>query len=456
MEQTRRHLVGDRWRVGAAMTRRAALAALGGGAVAALLAACGEPEPLRPTPTARRPTATARPAPTVAAATSPAATGDGGTIVIVSSLPRQGTNKGQSDGIVNAVRLALKEAGNRAGPFTIEYRDWDDSSIAEQGNWDGNVERANAQMAVDDPAVMAYLGTQNSGAAKISIPILNQAGLLMISPANTYSGLTKPGMGEPNEPDIYYPTGRRTFCRVIPADDLQGTIAATWAMTLGARKAYVLDDRQLYGKGLADVFAASARRIGLEVVGREGLDPQAQDYQGLAATIKSAGADMVYFGGLTGTGGARFWKDARPVLGADLIMMGADGIADQAFLDEAGDAAEHTYVTYGGVPASELTGKGKTFLDAYTRAFNVGLEPYTIYGYDAAKALLAGIARAGVRDRAAIRDAVMATRDFDGALGVWSFDANGDTTNSTFSGSQVKRANGALAFVFATLLAAKP
>jgi branched-chain amino acid transport system substrate-binding protein len=477
--------------LGKAVTRRTALALAGGG-VAALLAACGgqpasptaAPKPTEAAKPAAEPTKPAAAAPTVAPTAAPAATkpaeptkpaaapaatpttapaaaatkpaaGTPDKIVIVSSLPRQGSNKGQTDAAVNAIKMAFKEVNYKVGSFTIEYLDWDDSSVAQQGNWDGNVERANAQKAVENPDVMAYIGTFNSGAAKISIPILNQANLVMISPANTYPGLTKPGKGEANEPQVYYPTGKRNYCRVVPADDIQGAVGAAWAKQLGAKKAYVLDDQQLYGKGLANVFADSAKKVGLEVVGREGIDIQAQDYRSLANKIKASGADMVYYGGITGNNAAKLWKDVRAALGPSAIMMGADGIFDEDFLKGAGDAAENTYVTFGGLPPKELKGKGKEFYDAYKKEYN-NLEPeaYAVYSYEAAKVVIAGIQKAGKKDRDAIRQAVMSTKDFDGALGKWSFDDNGDTTLTDMSGSQAKKKDGKLEWSFVSTLQA--
>src|SRR6185436_5850349 len=155
--------------------------------------------------------------------------------------------------IVNGIKLAIEEVGGKVGNFTIEYADWDDAS-PQRGNWDPALEAANADRAIKDPDVMVYIGTYNSGAAKISIPKLNQAGLVMLSPANTYPGLTKPGTGEANEPQIYRPSGKINYYRVVPADDLQGSLAAEWAKNLGVTKVFVTHDLELYGKGIADIF----------------------------------------------------------------------------------------------------------------------------------------------------------------------------------------------------------
>jgi branched-chain amino acid transport system substrate-binding protein len=357
---------------------------------------------------------------------------------VVSSLPRTGSAKGQTDTIVNSIRMALDEVNSRVGNATITYEDLDDATAA-RGAWDAGKEAENANKAVNDPDVMVYVGTFNSGAAKISIPILNRANLVMISPSNTYPGLTKPGKGEPNEPAVYQPSGRPNYTRVVPADDLQGAVAAAWAKQLGATKVYVLDDTEVYGHGVATVFADTAKRIGLDLAGGpEGIDPQASDYRALATKIRSTAPDLVYFGGITQNNAGKLLKDLRTVLGNNVRFMGPDGIYEQAFLDEAGDAAENVYITFGGVAPSKLTGKGAQWYANYKSKFNAEPEAYAGYGYEATKVALDALQGAGVRDRARIRDAVFATRDYDGVLGKWSFDRNGDTTLTTMSGRQVK------------------
>lgn len=107
-----------------------------------------------------------------------------GTIKLVSSMPRTGSAKGQTDTIVNGIKLALEEANYKVGDFTIEYEDLDDAT-ATAGSWDAEQESKNAARAIGDADVMGYIGTYNSGAAKISMPLLNKAGIVMISPANT-------------------------------------------------------------------------------------------------------------------------------------------------------------------------------------------------------------------------------------------------------------------------------
>jgi branched-chain amino acid transport system substrate-binding protein len=370
-----------------------------------------------------------------------------GTIKIVSSLPRTGSSKGQTDTIVNGIKMALEEVGNKAGNFTLTYEDMDDATAA-AGQWDAAKETENANKALNDQDVMVYLGTFNSGAAQVSIPILNKANLVMISPANTYPGLTKPGKGDKDEPDKFYPSKTRNYSRVVPADDIQGSVGAKWAKDLGAKTIWVLDDTQLYGKGIADVFADSAKKQGLEVKGRDGIDGKASDYKALAQKIKGANVDMVYFGGITQQNAGQLWKDLRAAM-PQVKLMGPDGIDEQAFLDAAGDAADGSFVTFGGVPIDKYSGKQADWLKKYKDKYKEDPQVYAIYGYEAAKVAINAITKAGKKDRAAIRDAVFATKDYDGVLGKWSFDQYGDTSLTTMSGSTVQKKDGKLQFVFA-------
>jgi branched-chain amino acid transport system substrate-binding protein len=369
-------------------------------------------------------------------------------IKIVSSLPRTGSANAQTGTIVNGIRMAIEERDGKVAGFTIEYEDWDDAS-AQRGNWDPALEAANADRAVKDPDVMVYIGTYNSGAAKVSIPVLNRAGLVMISPANTYPGLTKPGAGEANEPEIYRPSGRVNYFRVVPTDDLQGSVAADWAKSMGVRKAFVIHDRELYGKGIADIFEKRARELGIEIVGYEGIDSKASNYKALATKIRAGAADLVYFGGTTQSNAGQLAKD---VLGSGYEgnLMVPDGCVELAFIESAGPdmLEDRTYATFGGLPATQLTGKGAEFLARYRERYGSDPEVYAVYGYEAAAAALTAIERAGKKDRAAILGAVAGIRDFDGALGRWSFDENGDTSLRTMSG-QVVRAG---TFEFLTVL----
>jgi branched-chain amino acid transport system substrate-binding protein len=380
-------------------------------------------------------------------------TGGGGspaskTVKIVSSLPRTGSANAQTTTLVNGIRMAIEESGGKVGEFSVVYEDWDDAS-AKKGDWDPEVEAANADKAVKDPDVLFYIGTYNSGAAKISMPVLNKAGLVMISPANTYTGLTKPGMGEPNEPGVYQPSGKVTYFRVVPADDIQGRVGAEWIKKQDGKSVYVLDDRGLYGKGIADVFAATAEQLGLKVLGREGIDPKAQEYKSLMAKIKQLDPDWIYFGGTTQTNAGQIAKDLV-ASGLRAKLMVPDGCFEEAFIQAAGpeNVNERAFLTFGGLPPEKLTGKGAEFVKKYKEKYKSDPESYAVYGYAAGKVAVDALARAGKKDRAAVRQAVAETKETDGVLGSWTFDANGDTTLKVMSGNVVKAGK----FAFETVL----
>ena len=377
-----------------------------------------------------------------------AAPASAGTLKIISSLPRTGSANAQTNTMVNGIKLAIDEVGGQIDGWKIAYEDKDDAS-PQRGNWDPAVEAQNANAAVKDDECIAYIGTFNSGAAKVAIPILNRAGLAMVSPANTYPGLTKPGFGEANEPDVYRPSGIINYFRVVPTDDLQGVEAANWAKFLQTKKVFILHDRDLYGKGIADVFRKQAEKIGIEVVGFEGIDSKAANYRSLATKVKATSPDLVYFGGTTQSNAGQVAKDLRSS-GFQGMFMVPDGCFEQAFIEAAGAANlnDKTYITFGGLPAEKMTGKGAEFRDAYKLKFGADPEAYASYGYEAARVVLQAIAQAKTKDRAGILAAISATKDFNGVLGKWSFDANGDTSSRVMSGQTVQDGK----FVFVKVL----
>ncbi len=376
--------------------------------------------------------------------------GGGGTLKIVSSLPMTGASLTQTQTMVNAEQLRLEQAGGKAcnGKYTVTYEAWDDASAA-LGKWDPAVETENGNKAAADKSIVAYLGTFNSGAAKLSIPILNQAGpLAMVSPANTYPGLTKPGKGEANEPDVYYPSGTRNYARVVAADDIQGAVAARFVKNdLSASTVYILDDNELYGKGVADVFDKTAGEIGLTVIGHESIDPKAADYKALMTKISTSNAggppDAIYVGMVVDNNAAQLLKDKVAIMGdqTKVKFVGPDGIQTQAFIDGAGtDVAEGVYASVGGLPFEKLPAAAQQFKKDYDAKYGGDLnEPYAVYGYEAMNVALKAIedvcaAGGNPTDRKAVNDAVFAIKNFSGVLGTWSFDANGDTslTDMTF------------------------
>jgi branched-chain amino acid transport system substrate-binding protein len=355
------------------------------------------------------------------------------TIKIVTSFPMQGVAMGRST--VNAVRLAVEERDGQVAGFSIELVVLDDGT--ETGQWDPDLEAANAQQAIADPQVVAYIGPLNSGAAKVSIPITNQANLVQISPTNTWPGLTKVGFA-PGEPGIFYPTGRRTYFRTCPTDEFQAPAAAQWADSLGFRSVYILDDGEAYGKGLADLFEETAYELGLEVLGHITIDKMADDYEEVLEQVALTAPDLVYFGGYTPNGAPILVRQMRE-MGLAASFMGPDAIVDSAFIAEAGDAAEGVYATLVGVPPSGwMEGTVADFAARYRERFGAEPEAFSHFAYDAASAMLTAIEKAATNDRRAILNAMTTLGEIEGVAGRFTFDINGDTTITTVSGSEVR------------------
>ena len=366
----------------------------------------------------------------------------GGTLKIVSSLPMTGSSLTQTKTIVQAEQLKLAQVNNKAcnGKYTLAYEAMDDATAA-AGKWDAATETENANKAAADKSVIAYLGTFNSGAAKLSIPILDSAGpLVMVSPANTNPSLTKPGFAA-GAPDIFYPAKIRNYVRVVAADDIQGAVAARFVHdTLKASTVYILDDQELYGKGIADVFEATAKSIGLTVVGHDGIDTKAADYKALMTKISTSNGgkapDAIFVGMVVDSNASQLLKDKVAIMGDNTKVkyVGPDGIQTQAFIDGAGaDVANGVYASVAGLPFEKLPASGQQFKKDYDAKYGGDLnEPYAVYGYEAMNVTIAAIeavcaAGGNPTDRKAIRDAVFNIKNFSGVLGSWSFDANGDT-----------------------------
>jgi branched-chain amino acid transport system substrate-binding protein len=361
---------------------------------------------------------------------------------MVSDLPLQGSSRPQNETIVNAITMALEERNYMAGDVQINYES-QDNATAQAGKWDEAKCSENAQSAAQNQEIVGWIGPFNSGCAAVEIPILNQAGLAMVSPANTALGLTKPS-SEPGEPEKYYPTGNRNYTRVIVADDKQGRAGAVWMREEGVQSVYILDDQETYGKGLADQFQKAAEELGIQVLGRQSIDGKAANYRSLMSQIAQTNPDAIYFGGITQNNAGQLVNDkvGAGMPNENVIFMGPDGIFEDAFLDAAGNSGEGIYVTFGGLPGSELPGKGQDFVQKYKDKYGSDVEAYTAYGYEAANVLLDAIQRAYDNDGTATREGVVrelfATSNYDGVLGTWSFDQDGDTTLTELSGQKVE------------------
>jgi branched-chain amino acid transport system substrate-binding protein len=374
--------------------------------------------------------------------TGTAGGGGGKTVKIVSDLPLQGSSAAQTEQMNNAIKLYLQEIGGKVGNYTIQFEAFDDSTAA-KGAWDEATCAANARKYVEDETIIGVLGTFNSGCAKIEVPIANEASLAYVSPANTAVGLTHVGPGsEPGEPEKYYPSGTRNYARVVTPDDVQGQIDASYMKDkLGVTKVFILDDKDAYGKGVADAFEQAAKDVGLEVAGHEGWDANAQNYKALMTQIKSTGADGIFIGGISCFNGGQLVKDKVAVVGDNdtVKTVVSDGFVQASLFDEAG--ADNVEGIYGSAPTlnpDDLPGAGKEFNAKVEQQFGKP-EVYTAYAVAALQMMLAALensdgTRQGVVDN-------LLTAQADTVVGPIKFDENGDPADKFESIFQGKGGN---------------
>jgi branched-chain amino acid transport system substrate-binding protein len=361
------------------------------------------------------------------------------TLTIYSSLPLQGDSRPQSESVVNGEKLALEEAGGQVGKFKITYKSLDDATAA-AGKWEAGQTSANARKAAQDASTIAYLGEFNSGATSISLPILNEAGILQISPSNTAVGLTRKQGADKGEPDKYYPSGKRTYGRVVPADHIQAAAQVAYQKDQGCTKLYILNDKEVYGKGIADQVATIAKAQGLQVLGNDGIDTKAANFRTLATKIKSAGADCMFFGGITQNKGVQVFNDVHAA-NPDAKLFGPDGVAETPFTSKISSAVQkQTYITNPTLDPKLYPASAQKFFDTFKSKYGKDPEPYAIYGYEAMKVALLAIQNAGDKgnDRQAVIDAFYKIKDRDSVLGRYSIDENGDTTLSDYGADVVK------------------
>jgi len=360
-------------------------------------------------------------------------------LTIYSSLPLQGDSRPQSVSVVNGEKLALEKAGGKVGKFTIKYVSLDDSTAA-TGKWEPGATSSDARKAAQDKSTIAYLGEFNSGASAISIPILNEAGILQVSPSNTAVGLTRAEGADKGEPDKYYPTGKRTYGRVVPADHIQAAAQVTYQKDQGCKKLYILNDKEVYGKGLADVVQKDATPAGIQVLGNDGIDTKAANFRSLATKIKSKGADCMFFGGITDNKAVQVWTDVGAA-NPNIKMFGPDGVAESSFTTKVpANLQSRTFVTNPTLDPKLYPPAAQDFFKTYKQKFGKNPEPYAIYGYEAMQVALLAIQNAGDKgnDRQAVIDQFFKIKDRDSVLGKYSIDQNGDTTLSDYGGDKVK------------------
>src|SRR3989440_4329604 len=340
----------------------------------------------------------------------------GKTVDIYSSLPLQGASTAQTNPMVNGMKLALAQANNKAGQWTVNYQVLDDSTAA-AGKWDPGQTAANARKVASDPKAVYYMGEFNSGASEVSIPILNEAGIPQVSPANTYVGLTTslPGSA-PGEPQKYYPNGTRSYLRIVPIDSIQAAADLMAMKEAGCTKVAVANDKEAYGQGLATLLGLEKGFYGVNIASNTGIDPTSPNFRSYASTIKGQGADCFFFAGIVSNGAVQITKDVHSALPTAKVF-GGDGVCTDSY----------TNAKKGGVPAainplmectvatlklSAYPGGVDPFLPAYKAKYGTANpDPYAIYGYEVMSLAISTIKSLGAQgnSKSAVLKALFAT-----------------------------------------------
>lgn len=358
------------------------------------------------------------------------------TVKIYASLPLSGISANSGRALVNAMRMGLDDFTGgtwMVGNFKIEFVPLDNASAAANGP-DPVRESVNAYQAASDPDAILYLGPTSTATAQVAIPILNKAGLTMLSPGTTYPGLTKtvPNVTAADEPAKYYPTGTRNFFRLLPTDELQGRADAGYTdAKLQKRKVFVVDDGTAYGTGLTKAYEDAASYYDLTLLGHASVTDKPNNSDQVAEQIRQAQPEVIFYGG-SGVLGGRL-KAKIQAAGVQADFLGGSGIQSDAFLQSAGVSAEGSYASTAGIAATGLSSRGAAFLKEYRDRYGDGIQGSTIYGYDAMSVGLSALLNANKKDRAAILQQVSGLRNYVGATGRWSFDQNGDTSLTVFS-----------------------
>jgi branched-chain amino acid transport system substrate-binding protein len=315
----------------------------------------------------------------------------------------------------------------------------------------GAKDAQNALQFINNPSVIGEVGPLNSGAAQVSMPVYNQNGLVQISPSNTFPDLTNPKSRAKYEPSTAANPKANpiTYFRTCSTDIFQGHGDANYAKKIGVKSVFVTDNQGTYGIGLAGYFKEQASKIGLNVLGYAELDAHniATSAQSLAASIAAKKPDLVFFGGeYSSAGGGVIFADALKKAGVKAIFMGGDGIYADDFIKNSSTGGASGALASNPGPDAKASPAAAAFLKQESKMFP-GTSPaaYDVYAVDAANVILHAFARAvsdgkikvgSIMDRnkrLIIQHYVATTKDYKGASGTVTFDANGDVLSPVFS-----------------------
>jgi branched-chain amino acid transport system substrate-binding protein len=347
--------------------------------------------------------------------------------VIAGDLPLERGSLSFSRPMADALELALERRNYQAGRFHVGLQVCDDATPTEPV-YSQAVCAENAAAFARTPSVIGVVGPFASGCAAVEIPILNRAPLAIVSPSNTIVELTHANPQDTSgAPEIYYPTGRRNYARVIAPDDVQAAADAIVARKLGVRRAYVVYPIGGYGVAMAASFERTARKLRIAVIGRASWDQEAASYTQLAARIAKTRADGVFIAGSADDNGVAVLTDLRAGLGPDVQIMAPDGFGPEDTVTAGGTAAEGMTMSRAGIPNERLGEAGKEFVASFTKRIGGPPTGYAVHAAQAMDVLLAAIAHSD-GTRPSVARNLLTTRISNGILGSFWITSTGDTT----------------------------
>jgi branched-chain amino acid transport system substrate-binding protein len=365
------------------------------------------------------------------------------TVKLGIELPQSGNELANGEPTANGIKLAVKQANDKKliPGYTIEINSQDD---AVNGVHNPDKGRANMQALASDAAVLGVVGPFNSNVARAEIPVSSEAGLAQCSPANTGVDLTQEGSEQ------YRGAGKpRSYFRLAAPDNIQGPAMANYDYTdLGKHSAYIMDDTEAFGVGVANSFEAEFKRLGGTVVKRDSVPKSTTDYTPFSTAAAALNPEVVFFGGTQVTGGGLARKQMAAAGMGAIPYTGPDGIADLGpgggegtFITLAG--VENAHDTHGSVAGLHDLPAGSTFNDDYQKEYGKPTGAYSALGFACAQVIIkamADTASAAGGDMAKWREGVRAymfdtaaKHTFDTVMGTVSFNGCGDIEQPVMS-----------------------
>ena len=327
----------------------------------------------------------------------------------------------------NGIEIAVGDHDTKVLEHPIELVGEDAMCSAEGG------QTALTKLAAD-PSLIGIIGTNCSSAGEPASRIASDAGIVLLSPSNTAPSLTNP--------DLAWNPG---YFRICHNDNIQGAAMAKYVYEeLGVRTAATIHDGSPYADQLQEVFANTFKEMGGTITAQEAVNVGDTDMRPILTTIAVGSPDFLYYP-IFIPEGAQITRQAGDIAGLEnTTLAGADGMYSPDFVEAAGEACEGMYIS--GPNLAFENPIYDHFLEVHLEKYGKTLSVFHAQAYDGTMMLLAAIEKVAVQDedgtlhigRQDIRDALYATKDFDGITGNLNCDQYGDCADPAIAVNQLQ------------------